>query len=266
MALSAREGIWEGPQAKLQCEQSQPAESKQAIDGALFQGSTHLLCTAGEATSSAWNQPNSQPCWMQVTSSIVKLWYQLPHIATKYGLLYVVLCVFGLRTAVDSQPWSQNMTLTMGEEEMQFFVAALQHTDRWARWSGHQGESWCSFLGFQQRINKKNENWPLSIVSFAPLSGSCGDSQVFSPAKDSNRCCKPSTLSSVFGVGNTLCPLSVPGDRCFLFNGSISVYTYVISPALSLVSWIHSQLHKESLGEVPGTLTTHQENLEWQDM
>lgn len=128
--------------------------------------------------------------------------------------------------------------------------------------------SWVSNKG-SIRKKKKKQTKPLSIACFASLSGSCGDSQVFSPAKDSNRCCKPSALSSVFevfGGGNALCYLSVPGDRCFLFDGSISVYPCAISSALSLLSWIHSQFHEENLGEVLGTLNTQQENLELQDM
>lgn len=66
---------------------------------------------------------------------------------------------------VDSQPWRQNMTLTVGEEEMQFFVEALQHTDRCTRWSGHQRGSWCSFLGLQQRTDKKKTKIDLSPLS-----------------------------------------------------------------------------------------------------
>lgn len=56
-------------------------EKKQDTESALFQGNTHLVPIAGEATSSAWNQPKSQAVLMQITSSIVRPWYQLPHIA-----------------------------------------------------------------------------------------------------------------------------------------------------------------------------------------
>lgn len=53
--------------------------------------------------------------------------------------------------------------------------------------------------------------------------------------------------------------LLVLGDRSFLFDSSVSFYTYITSLTLTFPRQIHPQLHNENLGEVLGPLDTRQD-------
>lgn len=187
--------------------------------------------------------------WCRLPHVVLGCWCQLPLITIKYRLLYAVLCVLATEKAVSSQQWRQNMMWLMGAggiTKMQFDIAALQCADRCTRWSGHQRADAHPFVCNKDQWGKSS-NWAPFTVSLVPRFGSCGASQVFSPVQDPKRCCKPSLLSCVFWGVSTWCFLLVPGNSSFLFDGSISVYTYMVSLALTLPRRIHPQLHNETV-------------------
>lgn len=153
-------------------------KTNQDTENALFQGNIHLVHFAGETTSSAWNQPGSQAMLMQFTSCVVRLRYKLPQITIKYGLLYVVLCMFVTENGsglLDMEP-----KYNPAHGSRRYYWNAVLCGSFIACWQMHKmirlpRRELISFLGLQQGSmrNKtlKTNHWVLFTVSLIPLLG-----------------------------------------------------------------------------------------------